>query len=87
MSIYATPYNSFDDSKGSLLNEEIYNSSEHSGTYYDMDNEISYQNSTPKNEHTLPSSTSSITSSTSKLTNIKVPLGRRYTCAEVIGSM
>uniref|UniRef100_A0A0K0F9X2 MFS-type transporter SLC18B1 (inferred by orthology to a human protein) n=1 Tax=Strongyloides venezuelensis TaxID=75913 RepID=A0A0K0F9X2_STRVS len=86
MSIYDTPYESLDDGNGLLLSNKYMNSdSESSSIYYEIDEGNSYQYSLPKNI-SYRSNTSSILSNTSKITNIKVPIGRRYTFADVLGS-
>uniref|UniRef100_A0A0N5CHV9 MFS domain-containing protein n=1 Tax=Strongyloides papillosus TaxID=174720 RepID=A0A0N5CHV9_STREA len=86
MSIYDTPYESLDDGNGLLLSNKYINTdSESSSIYYEIDEGNSYQYSSPK-DISHRSNTSSILSNTSKMTNIKVPIGRRYTFADVLGS-
>lgn len=86
MSIYDTPYESLDDGNSLLLSNKYMNTdSESSSIYYEIDEGNSYQYSSPK-DISHRSNTSSILSNTSKMTNIKVPIGRRYTFADVLGS-
>ncbi|CEF69096.1 MFS-type transporter SLC18B1 [Strongyloides ratti] len=86
MSIYKTPYESLDNGKESLTAlKHIDSDSETSSIYYELKNEYSYQYSSP-NDASLLSTSSTFLSNTSKLTNIKVPVGRRYTFTDIFRS-